>query len=454
MIASPSWCLAILLFLPAGTHAATPEPDATTTWPQFRGPRASGVAEGPPPPTEWSVATGRHVLWHTAIPGLAHSSPIVWGQRVFVATAVKAGPAELKVGLYGDTDSVAELEPHQWRLMAFRTADGAPLWNTQGRHAVPRQRRHTKSTQCNATPATNGRYLVAILGSEGLFCFDLEGHLLWHRDLGAQNAGPYTDPHEQWGFGSSPVIHQDRVIVQCDVTSAQFLVAFDLETGRELWRTARQEVSTWSTPTLAESDDRTQIVVNGWRHLGGYDPETGRELWRLAGGGDAPIPTPVIAHGFAYLTSSHGHHRPMRAIRLDAIGDVTPQSIEATNAAIAWVHPRQGNYLQTPIVVGDLLYGCTDYGLVTCFDARTGRIHYSERLRGAPQGFTASPVAAGGHLYFTGEQGDVFVVPATSHFSVLATNRLGETCLATPAIAGGRLFFRTRHHLMAIGTEN
>jgi outer membrane protein assembly factor BamB len=453
MRANPSRWLSTLLLV-AGAQAGLPDPDVVIAWPQFRGPRASGVADGPPPPTEWSVATGHQVLWHTPVPGLAHSSPIVWNQCVIVATAVKPGSAELKVGLYGNTDSVAEMEPHQWRLMAFSTVDGAPLWNTEGRHAVPSQRRHTKSTQCNATPATDGRYLVAILGSEGLFCFDLEGHPLWYRDLGAQDAGPYTDSHEQWGFASSPVIHQHRVIVQCDVASAQFLVAFDLKTGQELWRTARQEVSTWSTPTLAESHGRTQIVLNGWRHLGGYDLETGRELWRLSGGGDAPIPTPVIAHGLAYLTSSHGRHRPMRAIRLDAIGDITPQNIEATNAAIAWVHPRQGNYLQTPIVVGGLLYGCTDYGLVTCFDARTGRIHYSERLRGAPQGFTASPVAAGGHLYFTGEQGDVFVVPATDRFSVLATNSLGETCLATPAIAGGRLFFRTRHHLVAIGNDD
>jgi outer membrane protein assembly factor BamB len=199
-------------------------------------------------------------------------------------------------------------------------------------------------------------------------------------------------------------------------------------------------------------NDRTQIIVNGWRHLGGYDFETGEDRWRLAGGGDAPVASPVMAQGLVYLTSAHGNHRPMRAVRLGtAAGDITPPTIEMTNAAIAWVHPRQGNYLQTPLVVGDLLFGCTDYGLVTCFDARTGAIHFSERLKGRSQGFSASPVAADGKLYFTGELGDVFVLRVSRDFEVLACNRLQEPCLATPAVSAGVLLFRTTEHLVAIG---
>jgi outer membrane protein assembly factor BamB len=393
-----------------------------------------------------------NVLWRTPIPGLGHASLIVWGDRVYVATAVKAGKAELKVGLYGDINSVAERESHQWRLLAIDKLTGAFAWDVLAYEGIPRQRRHTKSSQCNSTPATDGCYITAIFGSEGLFCFDLRGGLLWRKDLGPMDAGPYTTPTEQWGFGSSPVIHQGRVIVQCDGLSEQYLAAFDLQDGRQIWRRPRQEVATWCTPLIAQVNDCTQIIVNGWRHLGGYDFHEGEERWRLAGGGDAPVASPVMAHGLVYLTSAHGNQRPMRAVRLGiAAGDITPPTIELTNAAIAWVHPRQGNYLQTPLVVGDLLFGCTDYGLVTCFDARTGRIHYSERLKGRSQGFSASPVTADGKLYFTGELGDVFVLRVSRDFQVLACNRLDEFCLATPAISEGLLFFRTTENLVAIG---
>ena len=434
-------------FLALGTFADA----AQTNWPQFRGPNASGTAEGLATPTSWSVATGQNVFWRTPIPGLAHASPIVWGNRVYVATAVKPGKAELKVGLYGETDSVLEKEPHQWRLLAIDKATGRIVWDALAHEGVPSQRRHTKSSQCNSTPTTDGHYLAALFGSEGLFCFDMSGKLQWRKDLGLMDAGPYNAPTEQWGYGSSPAIHGGVVIVQCDVLSGQFLAAFDLKDGREIWRSPRQDVTTWSTPTVVRVGDRTQVIVNGWRAIGGYDFQTGKERWRLSGGGDAPVPTPVSAHGLVYLTSSHGNSRPMRAIRLEAAGDITPPEIGMTNAAIAWVHPHQGNYLQTPIVVGDLLYGCTDYGVVTCFDARSGKIHYSQRLSSGSQGFTASPVAADGKLYFTGELGDVFVLRVGDTFSVLSTNRMEETCMSTPAISEGCLFFRTRGHLVAVG---
>jgi outer membrane protein assembly factor BamB len=428
-------------------------PAADTDWPQFRGPNASGVAEMAAAPVTWTVETGEHIRWRVPVPGLAHSSPIVWSERVYVATAVKPGKAELKVGLYGDIDSVLEHEPHQWRLLCFDQANGRELWNTLAHEGVPRQRRHTKASQCNSTPATDGQRIVALFGSEGLFCFDLSGRVRWRKDLGPMDAGPYTGPAEQWGFGSSPIIHDGAILVQGDVLSGAFLAKFDLQDGREIWRVSRREVATWSTPTVVAAGDRIQIIVNGWRTIGGYDFATGRPLWWLSGGGDAPIPTPVAAHGLVYLTSAHGRWRPMRAVRLGAMGDVTPPEVELTNAAVVWVHPRQGNYVQTPIVVGDLLYGCTDYGLVTCFEARTGRIHYSERLKGRSQGFTASPVAADGKLYFTGELGDVYVLRAGREFEVLACNRLNELCLATPAISEGHLYFRTREHLVAIGAQ-
>jgi outer membrane protein assembly factor BamB len=267
------------------------------------------------------------------------------------------------------------------------------------------------------------------------------------------DSGYFAVPSAQWGFASSPIIHDGKVIVLCDVQTNSFLAAFNLDTGKEIWRTPRKDVPTWGCPTFVETADRKQIVVNGWHHSGGYDFTDGKELWRLKGGGDIPVPTPVFANGLIYLTSAHGNLRPMRAIRPDATGDITAPTPDGTNAAIAWVHPRQGSYMQTPISVSNRVYGCTDGGLVTCFDGNTGRVLYSERLGGPAQGYTASPVSDGRHLYFPGETGKVLVVPASDKFSTVATNDLGDICMATPAISEGVLLFRTRAKLIAIGRK-
>jgi outer membrane protein assembly factor BamB len=236
------------------------------------------------------------------------------------------------------------------------------------------------------------------------------------------------------------------------VLSEQFLAAYDASTGRQLWRTDRADVPTWSTPLVAAAAGRTQVIVNGWKQIGGYDLANGQLLWELHDGGDVPVASPVLAGDRVILTSAHGKARPMRAVALDASGNITPSEIGGTNKAIVWAHPRQGDYLQTPIVVGQLLWGALD-SVITCFDVRTGSIRYSERLGDATQGFTASPVAAGGNLYFTGERGEVFVVPAKDNFSVTATNKLGGICLSTPAISEGTLFFRTTEKLIAIGAR-
>jgi outer membrane protein assembly factor BamB len=314
-------------------------------------------------------------------------------------------------------------------------------------------KRHTKATHCNSTPATDGERIVEIFGSEGLFCFDLKGKLLWKKDLGPMDSGFFMMPGAQWGFGSSPIIHEGRVIVLCDVQKDSFLAAFDVADGKEIWRTPRSDVPTWGTPTVVTSEGRTQIVVNGWHRTGGYDFATGKELWKLDGGGDIPVPTPIAADGLIYLTSAHGNLRPMRAVRADASGDITPPDAGETNAGIAWAHARQGNYMQTPIKVGAFLYGCADIGLLTCFDAKTGAIRYSERLSKNGEGFTASPVSDGRHLYFTSETGSVHVLPAADTFSTAATNSLGETCLATPAISHGTIYFRTRSKVIAVGAK-
>lgn len=425
-------------------------------WPQYRGPNASGLDDSKPLPTTWNIESGENIRWQTPIPGLAHSAPIVWADRVYVATAVSsAGKQDLKVGLYGNVDSANDKASQQWRLLALDKATGKIIWNIVAHESAPKIARHTKSTHCNSTPATDGQRIVAIFGSEGLFCFDTsDGKLLWKKDLGPMESGWFMASKDQWGFGSSPIIHDGKVVVQCDVQKGSFLAVFDLADGRELWRTPRGDVPTWGTPTVATGGGRTQIAVNGWHHSGGYDFATGKELWRHDGGGDIPVPTPIVAHDLIFFTSAHGRLRPLRAVRVDATGDLTPTDTSGKlNPGIAWEHDKRGNYMQTPIVIGDLLYACGDIGLLTCFDAKTGNVRYSERLVNNPEGYTASPVSDGRHLYITSELGNVFVVPATDKFAIAAKNALGETCLSTPAISDGALFFRTRDKLVAVGSK-
>ena len=426
---------------------------AAENWPQFRGPQASGVSSGTAP-TKWNATTGENILWQTPLVGLGHASPIVWGDKIYIATAVRPGmKAELKVGLYGDGDSYAEKEKHEWRLLCLDKATGKILWDKLQLEAVPRLERHTKATHCNSTPATDGKRIVAMFGSEGVFCFDMDGKKLWSKDLGKLHAAPFNMPSLQWSFASSPVLYDGKVVVQVDTISEQFLAVFDATDGKELWRRPRKDNSSWCTPIVAKTAGRTQVVVNGWKEIGGYDFKDGKPLWWLSEGGDVPVASPILAGDHVILTSAHGKYRPMRSVRLDAEGDVKPEDISMTNNAVVWVHPRKGSYLVTPIVVGDLLWGCGSDGIVTCFDVKTGKIHYEERIGGGGQAFTTSPVSAGGNVYFTGEQGDVFMIPVAEKFSVTATNKLDGICLATPAISDGTIFYRTTEKLLAIGNK-
>ena len=425
-------------------------PALAANWPQFRGPQASGVDTSLPAAREWNIQTRQNIGWRTPVPGLAHASPIVWKDTVYVATAVQPGKPDLKVGLYGDIDSATDQVEHEWRLLALDKGNGTILWDTLGHKAVPRVKRHTKASHCNSTPAIDGQHIVAIFGSEGLFCFNMEGALVWKKDLGPMDSGYYQVKSAQWGFSSSPAIHDGKVVVLCDVQTNSFLAVFDLANGKELWRTPRKDVPTWSTPTMVKVGQQTHVLVNGWHHTGAYDFATGKEIWRLDGGGDIPVPTPVVAGDLACFTSGHGKFRPMRAVRLDSKGSITPADPGATNAAIVWAHARQGTYMQTPIVVGEHVYGCLDNGVLVCFNAKTGAIAYSERIGSGSEGFTASPVSDGRHLYFASEIGNVYVIPVGAKFSVLATNKLSETCMASPALNNGTLFFRTREHVVAV----
>ncbi len=351
--------------------AAAAEPEAH--WPSFRGPDARGQGSGEVP-TAWNVESGDNVLWKTAIPGLGYSSPVVWGDRIFLTTAVsgKADP-EVKVGLYGDIKPVEDDTVHSFRVLSLDRKTGKILWDRAAHQGVPRIKRHPKSTHANSTPATDGKHIVAFFGSEGLYCYDFQGNLLWKKDFGLLDSGYYVVPRAQWGFASSPIIHEGRVIIQVDVQKGSFLAALDVETGGEIWRVARDEVPTWSTPSIYSHDGGTRIAVNGYKHIGGYDFEDGSEIWRIKGGGDIPVPTPIVAEGLIYITNAHGRMAPIYAVRSSARGDITPTAEQTSNEGLAWSNlGRSGAYMQTPLVVGDYLYVCRDNGVLSAYRAATG----------------------------------------------------------------------------------
>ena len=439
--------LGLLLLAPPGKATSAPE----IHWPTFRGPNASGVADGFPTPTEWNVPAGKNVKWKTPIPGLGHSTPVIWGNRLFLTTAISGQKnPELKVGLYGDIHPVEDNTIHKWIVYCLDKRTGKILWERVAYKGVPKVKRHPKATHASSTPATDGEHVVAMFGSEGLYCYSIDGKLLWKKDFGVLDSGFFKMPEMQWDFGSSPVIFQDKVFIQCDVQKGSFVAAFSVKDGRELWRTPREEIPTWSSPTVYQSGGRTFVLVNGYKHIGGYDAATGKEIWRLSGGGDIPVPTPIVAHDLVFITSAHGPASPIYAIRLAASGDISLAENTTSSLYVAWSVPRDGAYMITPLVYGDYLYSSKNNGVINCFEARSGNRVYQERLGDGTTGFTASPVAADGKLYFSSEDGDIYVVKAGSKFEVLAKNSMGEICMATPAISEGSLFFRTQGHVVGI----
>lgn len=445
--------LATALFSAFAQHVCGQD-KADGNWPQFRGSNASGVAEGNPLPARWDVAKNENIVWKAATPGLGFSSPVIWGDQVFLTTSVSEGDkqASIKVGLYGDIAPVTDDTPQSFRVLCLDKSTGKILWDKEAYKGVPKIKRHTKASHANCSPATDGKHVVAFFGSEGLYCYSTSGDLLWKQDFGVLDSGYYVVPAAQWGFASSPVIHGDKVLLQCDVQKDSFVAALNLKDGSIAWKTPRDEVPTWSTPTVHVASGRSQMIVNGYKRIAGYDLTNGKEIWWMKGGGDIPVPTPIVAHNLIYITNAHGALAPIYAIRPTAEGDISLNPDETSNSHIAWAHLRTGNYMQTPLVYGDLLYACRDSGILACYDAKTGEKKYRERLADGT-GFTASPVAGDGKIYFTSEEGDVYVVKTGEKYELLGKNAIGDISMATPAISDGTIFFRTRGHLIAVGAQ-
>lgn len=420
----------------------------STNWPAFRGEGSRGVADGFPLPTQWHVdpsgeqSTG--VLWQVSVPGQSHSSPVVFGDKLFLLTCVASTETvPVQLNLQGAPTAAIDNDEQSWVLLCYNKTDGSELWRKTARKGIPRATRHAKATHANTSVSVDGEHIVAFLGSEGLYCFDLSGELLWERDLGTINISKYGIG---WGYASSPAIFQDRIALLCDDPANPFVTVLRLSDGEEVWRASRKDLTerNWSTPLIHANSSATQLVVNGWPWIISYELETGQELWRIRGGGDNPVPTPFESNGRLYITNAHGGESPIFAIRPDARGELTE-----SNDSIVWSTQRGGCYISTPVVYQDYLYLGNTNGAVRCFHAVTGEKVYEKRLE-TGAAISASLVAGDGKIYCPSEDGFVYVLSAGPEFEILAANQIGSPCLASPAISEGTLFIRSLDRLIAI----
>jgi outer membrane protein assembly factor BamB len=419
-------------------------------WPSFRGANAAGVADGHSTAVKWNTATGENIAWKTPVAGVAVSSPIVWGNRVFVSTAISSDPNQgIRTGLYGDVEPVNDASKHSWHLIALDKQTGKVVWDKTAYEGIPKTKRHPKSSQASPTPVTDGTHVIVSFGSQGLYGYDFDGKLLWQKDLGVLNAGWFFDPDYEWGVGSSPIIYKNLVIVQCDIQRNSFIAAFDTATGKEIWRTSRDEIPSWSTPTIIESNGKVELVTQATTFIRGYDPMTGKELWKLSGNSEITIPTPIAGPGFVIVTNGYRGVQPIFAIKPGGTGDISLKNDQTKSDVIAWSSNRGGPYIPTPVIYGDLLYVLQNGGVLAAYKVATGERVYQERL-GTGGSFSASPIAADGKIYCSSEDGDVYVVKAGPTYELLAKNATGEALIATPAVSDGLLIFRGLKNVIAI----
>ncbi len=427
---------------------------AIGSWPSFRGPQASGIAEQQNLPDTWNAKTGENILWRTAIPGLAHSSPAIWGRRVFVTSAVSSDPkATFRPGLYGDGDASKDRSVHRWMIYALDKTTGKIIWERVAHEGVPADLRHIKSTYANSTPATDGRIVVAWFGSEGVHAYDVNGRFLWKVNVGRLDLGAYDIPTYEWGPASSPIIWNGLVILQCDTQTDSFLLALDAATGKTVWKTAREELPSWGTPTVVTTPTGPELVTNASNFIRGYDPRTGKELWRLGRSSKITAPTPVFSDGVFVVASGRGPERPIFVVKANSRGDLTLAEGKSNSDAIVWSRTGRGSYMPTPLVYNGIVYVLANNGLFDAYKLKTGDEIYRQRLSLVGSGFSASPVAADGKIYLSNEDGEILVISAGEKFSHVATNSMGEMLMATPALSDGVMYVRSSASLFAIGRK-
>jgi outer membrane protein assembly factor BamB len=425
--------------------------DARNAWPSFRGPGASGVADGQGAPAEWDVSSGQNIRWGMEVPGASNSSPIVWGDRVFVTTAISgSGEEVLRAGLVGGIASLEDESEHTWKLYALDSETGQVVWERDVHQGVPGVKRHPKGSQASSTPVTDGQRVIVLFATIGVLAsYDFDGELLWKTDIGLIDSAAYNDPTASWGHSSSPIIYENSVIVQADGQNDPFLAAYDIEDGSQLWKTDRgEDLPSWGTPAIANWSQGDELITNGTM-IRGYDPVTGEERWSLGPNSFITVPTPVVGPDMVYVSGGYQPVRPIYAIRPGASGDISLAEGEVTNDAIAWSLDRDGPYIPTPLLYRDLFYIIRMNGVLTAYDADNGDQVY--RVRVGTGTFTESPVAADGRLYISNEAGEVFVVQAGPEYAELARNEMNEMIMATPAISNGLIFVRTMNHIYAVG---
>ena len=423
--------------------AAAPEDN----WPQWRGPNGLGISPASNYPDEW--APDKNVAWKTEVPGRGHSSPVVWGDRVFLTTSIEGKPAppDHKPPIHPDfnhqpgylhPDSVGSNYLYSLKVLAFDTKTGRKVWEDTPYDGTMYDDRHRKNTYASPTMATDGKLVFAFFESAGLYAYDFHGKLAWKKSLGGiAKAG--------LGPGTSPVIFEDLLILLCDqeMGKGSFIIALNKHNGTEVWRAERSSRRSWATPLIVRTPDRVELVTSAAERVIAYDPRTGKELWRANGVQSHPIPSAVAADGLVILTAGSQAKRAL-AIKVGGNGDLTDSPY------IAWRYDKGTAYVPSPIVHGNYLYLMTDRGLVTCLDTKTGEVIYEGGRPPVPATFTASLVAYGDRLLMTSEDGDTFVVKAGPKHEILRTNPIGEPVFASLALANGTIYIRGEKHLFAV----
>jgi outer membrane protein assembly factor BamB len=411
--ASPTPAPAVAMVEPSGPS------EAQNYWPRWRGPSGQGLVAGSGYVDTWSdgPAGSENVLWKVGVPGKGNSSPIIWGDRIFLTTAYDGG--------------------RRRSILCLRRSDGKLLWETSAPAADP-EKANRKNGHASGTPATDGERVYAYLGNHGLLSVDFDGKLVWNVSFG--ELGAYH------GTACSPLLYRDRVIIYQDHrgSTPSFVAAFDKHSGKQLWRTERSERVGWGSPVAIRVGDHDEIIVSSYKRVYAYDPDTGKELWSVAGNLVEVTPTPAVGHGLLFCSS--GRAGPTLAIRPGGRGDVT-------QSHVAWKTSKGSPFIPSPLVYGDYLYLVNDMmSIATCFRATTGKLMWQGRMGEARrESFSASPVAADGKVFFTNDSGETYVLKAGPEFKLLRVNRLNARTLASPAGVDGRWYFRTAEHLICIG---
>jgi outer membrane protein assembly factor BamB len=428
----------LLSVVPALAQSPT---EPSSNWPQWRGADGSGISKEKNLPLEWSAT--RNVRWKTRISGRGHSSPVVWGNRVFLTTSIEGPIVEGAQAVrhvrngqeYKHPDSVGADHEYTLKLLCIDADTGKMVWDRVLYTGTVYDNRHRKNTYASPTCATDGVNVYAFFDAEGLYCYDFNGKRLWKKSVGNIAKGGM-------GPGTSPVLFQNLVILQCDQEYGEgsFITALDKVSGKEAWKVARKHRRTWATPLIVRAGSRYEIITSGAESIISYDPATGKELWRCEGVVSNPIPSPVAGHDMVFLSAGSQEKRAF-GLRL---GEV------AENNRIAWRHEKGAAYVPSPILYDDYFYLMTDAGIITCIEARTGKVVYEGGRPPVPATFTASIVAFDDKLLLLSEDGDAFFIKAGPQFEVLRTNSIGEPIYASPAIAGGRIFIRGDKHLYCI----